>query len=64
MSSYNEDLKLSELLAWFVNHDEKSYKEEYEKKFSELMEILKEIDRINIREFVDNKLTDKTEALV
>ena len=64
MSSYNEDLKLSELLDWFSNHDKKLDEKEFNEKFDELMDLLGKIDRINIREFVNNKLADKMEILI
>jgi len=64
MNSYNEDLKLSELLDWFSTHDKKLYEKEFNEKFDELTELLTQIDRVDIREFVDNKLADKMELLI
>jgi len=64
MNSYNEDLKLSGLLDWLVSHDRISDEKEWENKFDELTELLIEIDRINIREFVDSRQADKTEYLI
>lgn len=64
MSSYKEDLKLSELLDWLSRPENRSNEEEFNKKFEELMDLLSEIDRINIREFIDNRLADKMEFLI
>jgi hypothetical protein len=62
MNSYNEDLELSELLDWLGNH--KETEGEYREKFTELTALIRYIDRINIREFVDNKLANNMEFFI
>jgi len=64
MSSYKEDLKISELLGWLASHKEIRNERQYEEKVNELKEDLRCIDRINIREFVSKTLADTTELLL
>jgi hypothetical protein len=64
MNSYNEDLKLSELLDWLASHNKKLCEREWNEKHEELMDILTWIDRIGMREFVHNKLADITQILI
>ena len=61
MNSYKEDLRLFEILSWLRSHDWELYKNESGEKLSELKRLLSEIDRINIREFVDKNLADLME---
>jgi hypothetical protein len=62
MNSIQEDLRLSDLLDWLRSHEKTQ--EGYNEKFDELMELIRGIDRINIREFVDNKLADNMESFI
>lgn len=65
MSSYNEDLKLAELLEWLSPVHLKEIKGEgFSAKMKELRTILRSIDRVNIREFVDDRLVDQMEHFI
>lgn len=60
MNSYGEDLKLAELLDYFSPGHLKDIKGEgFSAKWKEFTNVLRRIDRINIREFVDKRIADK-----
>lgn len=66
MDSYKEDLKLTEQLIWFYEFHRSGQKvnEEYLNKLDQFKKLLRGLDRINIREFVDNRLADHMETLL
>jgi hypothetical protein len=64
MGSYSEEVKLAEIINWFTTHRGEELKGEDSNKWEELKILLRGIDRINIREFVDNRLADHMEDLI
>ena len=57
-------MKLFDLLTWFKNHDEELHKDEWDKKNEELGCLLREVDRIHIREYVDNNAANLMELFI